>query len=586
MEVEPFNIVKVFEPTSNATMPNQYIALVGGQNRAIHIFQTSTLSPTSATFTNCNPPSAETLVDKKIYLRARVNMKFTGTSTDGIVLRKGRDALRYMPLHSIISVARCTLNTHTVVCDIFNTLHARSNYWNTEVDQLSRTLSTSAIKDNCQNYDDMFGTINNPLAGLGDSGLTSGHGRGVISELEVVSNSGGSAEINFTITEPIMLAPFYADTNNAGSPLWNITTITFDFQFVSNLNHMWCHSDAGGTIITDMTTTINTMSLLMTTITPPISMILPPVCTTTYNVFNVVAKNIGAPLAPNEERVVFTDSLQWNYVPHSLFLFAKIDNNSLLSWTTDGTYSPNTISAPDSYCEISNVSIDYMNEQNMLSNMTKEQLYEMCVSNGYNRDYQQYVGRVNGTFDVGNTIGLNGSVVRLIFAKDIAKKDIIPGLSERSNFQLRATIKNVHQTKTLPITLYLVSIDEGVIQLIPADTRVDQAPIKNIDNAHAAPVANIPYEKYREMFGGGFLDTLKNIGKIALTAAPAVLSMIPHPAAQTAASVLNMGKQALGLGGRRTRGGQLVDTSGGSILAAGGRKLTTAELRMLKQRRI
>ena len=328
-EVEPFNIVKIFEPTSNATMPNQYIALVGGLKRSINIFQTSTLSPTSAVFTNCNPPGAEFILDKKIYLRAKVNMKFSGTTTTGNLLQKGRDGLRYMPIHSVISVARCTLNNHTVVCDIYNTLHARSNYWRTDVDQLGRTISSSAIKDNCQDYSDVFGTINNPLAGFGDSGLTSGHGRGVITDLEIISNDGNEAELNFIITEPIIMAPFSHDNNDPGGPLWNITTITFDFQFVSNLNRMWCHSDAGGSIITSMSTTINTMSLLMTTITPPTSMILPPICTTTYNVIDVVAKNVGAALQPNEERVVFTDSLQWNSVPHSVYIFAKIDNNSL-----------------------------------------------------------------------------------------------------------------------------------------------------------------------------------------------------------------------------------------------------------------
>ena len=588
-EVEPFNIVKVFEPSSNATTPNQYIALVGGRNKTIHVFQTSTLSPTSAVFTNCNPPSADTLVDKKIYLRARVNMKFTGTTTTGNLLKKGRDGLRYLPLHSVISVARCTLNNHTVVCDIYNTLHARSNYWQTNVDQLSRTSSSSAIKDNCQNYDDMFGTINNPLAGLGDSGLTSGHGRGVISDLDIVSNDGVSAELNFTITEPIILAPFSHDSNDDGGPLWNITTIAFDFQFVSNLNRMWCHSDGGGSIITNMTTAINTMSLLMTCITPPISLALPPVCTTTYNVFDVVPKSVGAVLNPNEERIVFTDSLQWNSVPQSVFIYAKLDNNSLLSWTTDGTYSPATITAPDSFCEISNVSVQYMNRNDMLSNMTKEQLYEMCLANGYNRDYQQFAGRVNGTFDTGSTIGLNGSAVRLIFGKDIAGDNIIPGLSERSNFQLRITLRNIHQTQPLNITLYVVSVHEGAIQLIPGDTRVDQAPIKNVENAHGAPVASIPYDKYRLMMGGGFMDILKTIGKTAIAAAPAVMSMVPQTQgfAPLAAMAVPMVSGLIGQGGRRVgRGGQLIDTSGGSVVAAGGKKLTASQLRVLKQQRM
>ena len=113
IEAEPFRIVKVYEPTSNATRPNEYIALVGGQSRAIHVFETSTLSPSNAVFNNINPPNAQTLVDKKIYLRARVNIKFTGTSTDGVVIRKGYDGLRFLPIHSVINTARCTLNSRT-----------------------------------------------------------------------------------------------------------------------------------------------------------------------------------------------------------------------------------------------------------------------------------------------------------------------------------------------------------------------------------------------------------------------------------------------------------------------------------------
>jgi hypothetical protein len=54
----------------------------------------------------------------------------------------------------------------------------------------------------------------------------------------------------------------------------------------------------------------------------------------------------------------------------------------------------------------------------------------------------------------------------------------------------------------LKITLYTVAIEEGTIQIVPGAAHIDQAPIKNIDDVHVAPVVGIPYEKYREMFGG------------------------------------------------------------------------------------
>jgi hypothetical protein len=67
--------------------------------------------------------------------------------------------------------------------------------------------------------------------------------------------------------------------------------------------------------------------------------------------------------------------------------------------------------------------------------------------------------------------------------------------------------------------------------------------------------------------GGGFMDSLKGLAQTGLAMAPALLA-------------------SQGKGGRRTRGGQLIDTSGGSIMAAGGRKLTSADLNRIKQMKL
>jgi len=90
-DIEPFSIVKIYEPSSNATAPNRYIALVGGRSRNITVFPASSLSTNSIIFQNCNPPNDGTILEKKVYLRVRINIKFSGTSTNGNLLKKGRD---------------------------------------------------------------------------------------------------------------------------------------------------------------------------------------------------------------------------------------------------------------------------------------------------------------------------------------------------------------------------------------------------------------------------------------------------------------------------------------------------------------
>ena len=578
---ERFDIVKIFEPSTNATAPNRYIALAGSSDKTQKVFVASSLSPTDAVFNNCNPPSEHHMVDKKILIRARVHMQFTGTTTTGNLLKKGRDGLRYLPLHSVINVARCSINNVDINCDIYNTLHARSNYWRPEVDQLSRTKASSAIKDNCQNYSDMFGTINSPLSGFGDSGLTSGQGRGVISDLDIRVNNAGAAELVFTVTEPLIMAPFSHDDNDAGGPLWNINSLAFNFAFISNLNRMWCHDDAGGSIITQMTTTIENLELLMTFLTPPPNLVLPPVCTTTYSFFNVWSKTVGS-LNPNEDRSFFnSDVIQLDRVPQSLFLFAKIDNNLVLSMPGSAGASPPVITTPDTSCQLGRLRMNYMNRAALLNNATEEQLYDICLANGYNRDYQEFRGLINGTFDTGSTIGLTGSVYRFIFGKDIVVDGVVPGLGGvdgRSNFQIEVSVKNINQTTPLPITFYMVGLTEGVLQIVPQSAIQHLAPIISVDEVHNAPIVDLPYRSYQEIIGGGLWDVLKNVGKKAADFAKEKklistgLSMIKHPAAQVASQAAS----ALGYGGMLASGG---------ILAAGGRGVTQKELRMIKQRK-
>ena len=101
--------------------------------------------------------------------------------------------------------------------------------------------------------------------------------------------------------------------------LWNITTLSFNFSFISNLNRMWCHDDGGGSEITNMTTNITEMDLQATFLNPPPNLVIPPICTTTLSRFNYWVQEIGL-LQPNEERNVVSTVIQLNNVPQSIYL--------------------------------------------------------------------------------------------------------------------------------------------------------------------------------------------------------------------------------------------------------------------------
>jgi hypothetical protein len=587
--VERFQVLKIFEPGLNASAPNQYIALRGSMSKIVKVHVPSSFSQTSVQFTNCKPDNPQTFLDKKINMRARFHITFTGTSPAGkTLLQRGRDGVRYLPIHSIINNSFCKINDTQLTADIFQTLHPRSNYWKPSVDELNRTKASSAIKDNCQNFSDVYMTINSPLSGFGDSGLTSGKGRGVISDLNVISNSDTAAEIEFTVCEPLIMAPFIHDTNDTGGPLWNITSLEFMFNFLHNINRVWCHDDGTsanpGSIITNMNTRIEEFNLIMTYLSPPPDLLIPDICTRTYIDFDTQNTFIPA-LLPNQERIIDSQGMVFERVPQSVFIFARCDNNTLLDSTSNGIVSQTAITTPDTYCQISNISFTYKNHAALMSTLTHEELYDMCLQNGYNRDYQEFRGLANGTFNVGDTIGTSGSVLRIIFGQDIAAPGVVPGLGGpegQANFRFTCRVKNVNQTKTLNITLYYIFLTEGVVQITP--WRMDKflAPIERLEDVDMAPVVDVPFSEYRDMMGGGFWDVIKKWGrninnflkksKVIST----VAKSIPHPSAQGIASAA----QTLGYGD----GGLLLDEGG--IYASGGRNVSKKELRMIKQRRM
>jgi len=194
--------------------------------------------------------------------------------------------------------------------------------------------------------------------------------------------------------------------------------------------------------------------------------------------------------------------------------------------------------------------------------------YSISVENGYNRDYQNFRGIINATFDTGSNIGLSGTVYRFLFGKDIVVPDKTPGLGGPdgvSNIQVFLKVKNINQTTPLPITLYMFTLGEGVIQITQNSADIIDAPINSIDEVFTAPVVNMPYSSYKEMVGGGIFDELR----------------------KTAISSNHVNKHTLmpiqPIHPRISRGGTILAAG---IEAAGGRSVGRGQLRMIKEKRL
>ena len=295
-------------------------------------YDAASISPTSAIFINCNTPSTYHTLDKNITLDASSCVKFNGKIPDDI-------SLRNMPIQSIISIARCNINYNCMKCNFADTLDARMR--------------------NC---------VDKPLC-----------------VVQRENNYEGN-KIFFKIKEQLMISPFF---NDDGSDyvkcLWNIINLSFDFQFVKNINQMVQTKE-------DIQFTINIERLLMnmTFYTTPNCSILPKVCTSEYNDYDVFTKKLEN-TQNYDEADIYSDYIYIQTIPSSIYLYAKNE---------------------DTIFEISDTIIDLMGT---------EFKTESCEKFG------------------------NGNIYRFKIGKNIKDEKIIPGLNERTQLNIGMTVKTIKQ---------------------------------------------------------------------------------------------------------------------------------------------
>ena len=258
-------------------------------------------------WTTIDPPNgARSIIGRKIYITVRVTVTFTtanGTNSDPI-LKTGCDGVRAYPFSSCITNLQAQLNGQSITTSFLSdTIHARARYFEHRTRSLN--LSTCAsMKDRTQEYSDYYMGTNNPLGILGDSGLFAGETRGVVSGMNVITNTPTNAQVVLEVTEPVILFPFEFASNANETGISQVERMQLDIQF-SHLNRMWCHDFVNGSAIDSMTTTLDAASLHINYISPPNNYQLPPICVLPFDEFQPVPTDIGM-FAPGGEKLSFS----------------------------------------------------------------------------------------------------------------------------------------------------------------------------------------------------------------------------------------------------------------------------------------
>ena len=473
--------IKVIEPRVDIThdVQKNHLITYGGSRvqhntETANSYQLSPAQPTQSSW-SVSPPSVKTIVDRQIKIRSYFEVTCDQPHQLGT-----NDALRQLPLNSLIENTSVSINGQDISDTTSDKLHALMCYDN-DADARSRSISTStAMPDSYQEYSDWttLGSNRNPLADYGENASEPSRGGFVY---EVVSPT----VFRCVVTEPLMLSPFLSGLDGQDEGFVNVNQMNVKLRFRSDVSQVLSHSSAGNAITSVGLTQYQAPELLVTYITPNMtqepteSQVLPYIQNEQY------IRSVPS-LAAGLTTTVISDTITLSQIPSRLFLFVRHARAS------------SNYATSDSFLAINNVNLQFDN-QTLLGSATKQDLFEMSASNGCNLSYPAWSK-------------YRGSVLCLAFGKDIGlPEDLAPGCQGRFQIQVSMTVENTGANAFVG-EFFQIYQNQGTL------TIKENGMVVSLGNLSRQLVydtwqrgTKVSYAHYRALSGGGFFSSLKHI---------------------------------------------------------------------------
>lgn len=494
---EKLNAVTMQDPRMDFDEHNQkYVIQKPGSDISYKEVISTTSSISTFNF-SAPPPNPSVVVDRRIFLKAKFRLTFTGTSVGPTLLQVGsNDALRAFPLSRAINSLRITINNTTVTTELSDYHNALIHY-NTGRDAKEYDYgSTPHMLDQYQNYNDYltFGSAKNALGNYGENGYITP--RGGFTGLEIISDDGETAVVDVELVEPLFLNPLLWGRESCDKGFIGVQTFDLIANMESNLGAaLWSHSSAGENITNiDVSLNNNNPSLLFTYITPDIldmPNISDDIVYSYYNIDRYITPVNGSLSPRNTPGSTISgqvsNNIQLNSIPKRLYIFARRRNNDRTFETTD------------TFAKINRLRISFNNKNGLFSNATDYQLYQTSIRNGY-----------NGSWDQWNRY--QGSVMCVDFGKDIGLSPLeAPGLLGTYNLQYNIDLENLNDTETINFDLYTVVVSEGTFTIAQNRSISQIGVISKQDIINAPELPQVHFEG--DLEGGSFLSGLKKATK-------------------------------------------------------------------------
>jgi hypothetical protein len=208
--------------------------------------------------------------------------------------------------------------------------------------------------------------------------------------------------------------------------------------------------------------------------------------------------------------------------------------------------------------------VNFDNFSGLLSSTTAEQLYGMCVNNGLEQSWNQWVGFAHsqavgtGSAALGaGRVATTGGLLVLKPSKDITlQTGQAPSLVGNFTFQFNLTVKNTSGVAQTP-QLYVITANSGFFESIRGSSRIIKGVLSEQDII-SAPLAPMGTRDalHRYVGGAGMFSNLANILSKAKDiyhatkpAVSAVKGMLPEGSVKSMMGALGYGSAGAGMAG-------------------------------------
>jgi hypothetical protein len=565
--LKPLDLVNIVDPRLKCLEFSQekleYGVVKGASYSNYQQQKANSYSQSGVSF-NWNTQGANTMIDRRMYVKCQFQVSLTGTPANGTYLfNSGLCAPRSFPLGRITENATITINGTSISCAYSDVLDAILRY-NCDGELEKYDLSgTPTMLDNFQNYTLGVGSVRNPLNNYANSGDKTGRGSFVFDVLNNPVGDGNpkTAVVKFTVVEPLILSPMSYSSQHLEHALIGVNNMAVQLNF-SNLQRIWSQALQGTENITNISIGIGAgiteqPELLINYLNTPLVDEASIPKEVVYDYYNIETyqndQNVNIPAGGSQ---TFTNnSIQLSVVPRSIWIYCAVPRGS------------KTYTDADAYFRINSISLQYLNVSGQLSSATRNDLYNLSVKNGCKMSYQEWSG-ASADYNTG-IIPMVGSVLRLDVSDLALPSNLASGCSANSQLQFTINVTN-QASQAREISIYTIIANEGLMT-ITNNTMLTQTAILSQDDVLNARINGEYRDEYLQntLYGGSFFSKMKHLGK-ALSK-----FMKKHKLDKELENVArDVVKSAI-----KSRTGGAVVGSG----LVGGRKMTRSELRELME---